>query len=430
MRLMSDEEKFDAIIVGAGPAGSACAYLLAKAGKSVLVIERGTSAGSKNVTGGRLYTYALELVEPGLYAQAPLESKVVREQIMMLGESSGVTIDYVDYGFKEDIPQSYTVLRAPFDEWFAGQAEEQGAMVATGIRVDDLIIQDDRVVGVKAGEDEMYADIVIAADGINSFMAQKAGLCNELTPHMVGIGVKEIIELSADTIQKRFNLAPDEGAARVILGCTAGVQGGGFLYTNKESISLGLVYSPESAAKQNRNIQEIFQEFKMHPAIYPLIEGGTTVEYGAHMVPESGLKGVPPKLYRDGLMVVGDAAGFCINTGTVLRGIDLAIVSGVAAARAIISAENHAEVGPSYVNELEQLKLTPTLKLFAGWPEITSIPRMADAYPQLANDALEFMFTVDGNVAEKMPKAMLGIVKKQVSIGQLIADAWKGVRSI
>jgi len=89
---MGDEDKFDAIIVGAGPAGSACAYLLAKEGKSVLVIERGISAGSKNLTGGRLYTYALELVEPGLHAEAPLERKVVREQIMMLGESSGVTI--------------------------------------------------------------------------------------------------------------------------------------------------------------------------------------------------------------------------------------------------------------------------------------------------------------------------------------------------
>lgn len=427
---MSDEEKFDAIIVGAGPAGSACAYLLAKAGKSVLVIERGTSAGSKNVTGGRLYTYALELVEPGLHAEAPLERKVVREQIMMLGQSSGVTIDYVDYGFKEDVPQSYTVLRAPFDEWFAAQAEEQGAMVAAGIRVDDLIIQDGRVVGVKAGEDEMFGDIVIAADGINSFMAQKAGLCNELTPHMVGIGVKEIIELSAETIEKRFNIAPDEGAARVILGCTEGIQGGGFLYTNKDSVSLGIVYSPESAAKQKKTIQEIFQDFKMHPAIYPLIEGGTTVEYGAHMVPESGLKGVPPKLYREGFMVIGDAAGFCINTGTVLRGIDLAIVSGVAAARAIINAENPAEVGANYVKELEKLQLTATLKLFAGWPEITSIPRMAGAYPQLANEALKFMFTVDGSVPDKMPKAMMGIVKKHVSIGQLIADGWKGVTSI
>ncbi|MBC8015461.1 MAG: FAD-dependent oxidoreductase, partial [Sporomusaceae bacterium] len=114
----------------------------------------------------------------------------------------------------------------------------------------------------------------------------------------------------------------------------------------------------------------------------------------------------------------------------VLRGIDLAIVSGVAAARAIISAQKGAEVGPNYVSQLEKLNLTPTLKLFAGWPDITSIPRMADAYPQLANDALKFMFTVDGNVPDKMPKAMMGIIKRHVSIGQLIADGWKGVTSI
>jgi len=224
---MSEEEKFDAIIVGAGPAGAACAYLLAKEGKNVLMIERGVSAGSKNVTGGRLYTYALELVEPGLHAEAPLQRKVVREQIMMLGEQSAITVDYLDYSFKgKELPQSYTVLRAPFDEWFAGKAEEQGAMVASGIRVDDLIIQDGKVVGVKAGEDEMYADIVIAADGVNSFMAQKAGLREDLTAHEVGVGVKEIIELPAEVIQQRFNLAPDEGAARLVLGCTEGTTGG------------------------------------------------------------------------------------------------------------------------------------------------------------------------------------------------------------
>jgi electron transfer flavoprotein-quinone oxidoreductase len=431
VRPMSDEEKFDAIIVGAGPAGSACAYILAREGKSVLVIERGASAGSKNLTGGRLYTYALELVEPGLHAEAPLERKVVREQIMMLGQNnSAITIDYLDYGFKEEVPQSYTVLRAPFDEWFAGKAEEQGAMVAAGIRVDDLLIKDGKVVGVKAGDDEMYADIVVAADGINSFMAQKAGLRQDLTGHSVGVGVKEIIELPAATIQDRFNVQPDEGSARMILGCTEGIQGGGFLYTNKDSVSLGIVVSPESAAEQKKTVQEIYQDFKMHPAIYSLIGDGNSTEYGAHLVPESGWRSVPQKLYREGFVTVGDAAGFCINTGTILRGIDLAIVSGVAAARAILKAQNAADVGPGYVKELEELKLTPTMKLFAGWPDIVAIPRMAAVYPQLANDAVRFMFTVDGTVPEKMPKAMMRIAKSHVSIKQLLADAWKGVRSV
>ena len=127
---------------------------------------------------------------------------------MMLGEQSAITVDYLDYSFKgKELPESYTVLRAPFDEWFAGKAEEQGAMVASGIRVDDLIIQDGKVVGVKAGEDEMYADIVIAADGVNSFMAQKAGLREDLTAHEVGVGMKEIIELPAESLSiLRFSL--------------------------------------------------------------------------------------------------------------------------------------------------------------------------------------------------------------------------------
>jgi len=161
---MSADEKFDAIVVGAGPAGAACAYVLAREGKNVLMVERGVTAGSKNVTGGRLYTYALEMLEPGLYTRAPLQRKVVREQIMLLGKDNAVTIDYVDYAFGENIPQSYTVLRAPFDEWFAGEAEAKGAMLATGILVDELLEKDGKIVGIRAGEDEMYADIVTFID--------------------------------------------------------------------------------------------------------------------------------------------------------------------------------------------------------------------------------------------------------------------------
>ncbi len=428
---MSEEEKFDAIIVGAGPAGAACAYLLAKEGKSVLVIERGVSAGSKNVTGGRLYTYALELLEPGLHAEAPLQRKVVREQIMMLGEQSGTTIDYVDYTYNSgDVPQSYTVLRAPFDEWLAGKAEEQGAMVAAGIRVDDLIIRDGKVVGVLAGEDEMFADIVIAADGVNSFMAQKAGLRNDITAHDVGVGVKEIIELPPEVIQQRFNLTGDEGAARLVLGCTEGTTGGGFIYTNKDTISIGVIFAPEGAAKRGKKIHEIFQDFKMHPAVYPLIEGGTTVEYGAHLVSERGWKGVPKNLYRDGFVAIGDAAGFVLNTGTIIRGIDLAIVSGIAAARAVLGAKDSAGVGPAYMQELENLKLAPTMKLFAGFPEIIDIPRIPAVYPAMASEIMNYMFKIDGQVPPKMTKGIWDIVKKHVSLGELMADGWKGVRNI
>ncbi len=427
---MSADEKFDAIIIGAGPAGTACAYVLAKAGKSVLLVERGASAGSKNVTGGRLYTYALELVEPGLYQQAPLERKVVREQIMMLGQNSAMTMDYVDYGFGEGVPQSYSVLRAPFDEWFAEQAETQGAMVAPGVVVDELIEADGKIVGIKAGDDEIYATVVIAADGVNSFIAQKAGLREDISAHNVGVGAKEIIELPARVIEDRFNLQAGEGAARVLIGCSGGVLGGGFLYTNKDSISLGVVLNPEDLARQHSKIHEILQALKMHPAIYPLIKDGTTAEYGAHLVPEVGYHAMPKRLYRDGLVLVGDAAGMVVNSGTILRGIDLAIVSGVAAARAILQQEDESNIGPAYVTQLEKLSLLATMKLYANFHELMSNRRMISTYPAMANDMMKTLFTVDGSLPERMDKAMFKVLKKHVTIGQLMADGWKGFKAI
>jgi electron transfer flavoprotein-quinone oxidoreductase len=427
---MSDDEKFDAIIIGAGPAGTACAYVLAKNGKSVLLVERGVSAGSKNVTGGRLYTYALELVEPGLYRHAPLERMVVREQIMMLGDNSATTIDYVNYDFGQHVPQSYSVLRAPFDEWFAAQAEAQGAMLAPGVLVDELIEADGKIIGIKAGEDEIYATVVVAADGVNSFIAQKAGLRRDIDAHTVGVGVKEVIELPANLIEDRFQVTGGEGAARVLIGCSDNVLGGGFLYTNKESISLGLVLNPADLAGQGKQIHEIMQELKLHPAIYPLIKDGTTVEYSAHLVPEVGYHAMPEKLYRDGLLLVGDAAGMVVNTGTIIRGIDLAIVSGVAAAQAILKNENSSNVGPAYRKELETLELLATMKLYAKFHELMSNRRMVSTYPAMANDMLQVLFAVDGRLPERMDKAMLKVLKKHVTFGQLLADGWKGFKAV
>lgn len=430
---MTDTERFDAIVIGAGPAGAACAYTLAKQGMEVLVIERADTPGSKNVTGGRLYSYALELLDEGLSAEAALERKVTHEQIMMLAGDRAISVDYHDPAFNQagQAAHSYTILRARFDEWLAGKAEEMGAMVACGIKVDDLIIENGQVTGVVAGEDQMYARVVVAADGVNSFIAQKAGLISDIPAHSVGVGVKEIIELPARSIQERFNLREDEGAARMILGCTEGIHGGGFLYTNQDSLSLGCVFMPEEVARHGKSVHQIFQDLKMHPAVYPLLEGGETVEYGAHLVSEDGYRGVPKKIYRDGLLVVGDAAGFVINTGTSIRGIDLAILSGIAAARAIISQGDTSAVGPAYMKELQGIHLLPTMKAVDGYKDLLDIPRLYTNYPALANEVMAQLFTVNGQVPRSIKKEIPGLLKKNgLGWWQLIKDGLRGYKSV
>jgi electron transfer flavoprotein-quinone oxidoreductase len=424
------DDKFDAIVVGAGPAGCACAYVLAKEGKNILLVERGDAAGSKNVSGGRLYTYALEMIEPGIYQRAPLQRKIVREQIMLLDKQAATTIDYFDPRFAEKVPQSYSVVRAKLDEWFASEAEAKGATLASGVLVDGLIEENGKIVGIRAAGEEMRSNVVVAADGINSLLGQKAGLFSDVQGHAVGVGVKETIELPDSVISSRFAVKDDEGVARVVIGCTDGISGGAFLYTNKGSISLGIVFNPVQAAKQGRHIQEIFQDYKLHPAILALIEGGTTIEYGAHLVPEIGYRGIPERLHREGMVVIGDAARFGINTGLIIRGMDLAMVSGLAAARAILDAPGTAEVGPLYIDELEDLMLLAEERAFQNFHGIFEIPRVFREVPKLANDAMQFLFTVDGKVPTPMVHGLIDVVKRNVSLGQILADGWKAYRSL
>ena len=422
------EHDFDAIVVGAGPAGCACAYTLARAGRNVLLVERGNSPGAKNVSGGRLYAYALDLIEPGLALRAPLQRRIVREQIMLLADRQATTVDYADFGHPGAPPPSHSVLRASLDEWFAGEAESAGATLACGVKVDGLMEEHGRIVGILAGGDEMRAGVVVAADGVNSMLGQQAGLFPDVRPATVGLGLKETIELPEAVINQRFGVQSGEGAARVAIGCTDGIAGGAFLYTNRESVSLGLVLNPVQAAAKGRPVQDLLQDFKLHPAIAALLEGGTSVEYGAHLVPERGYHGLPVRLHRDGFLVAGDAAQMGINTGLLIRGMDLAMVSGLAAAQAILGAPG-AE-GPLYLRRLEELLLLPGMRAYANSHRLFEAGRVFGAYPALANEVLQFLFTVDGRTPPPTLPRLVRLARSKATFAQMAADAWKGYRSL
>lgn len=348
------EDIFDAIIVGAGLAGSVAALVLAREGAQVLVIERGNSAGAKNVTGGRLYAHSLEHIIPGFADSAPVERLITHEKLAFMTEKSAMTMDYCNGDETSPSQRSYSVLRSKFDAWLMEQAEEAGAQLITGIRVDNLVQRDGKVVGVEADGDVIEAKTVILADGVNSILAEKLGMAKRVKPTDVAVGVKELIELPKSVIEDRFQLQGNQGAACLFAGSpTDGLMGGGFLYTNENTLSLGLVCGLHHLHDAKKSVPQMLEDFKQHPAVAPLIAGGKLVEYSAHVVPEAGIN-MLPELVGDGVLIAGDAAGMCMNLGFTIRGMDLAIAAGEAAAKTVLSAMKSDDFSKQKLAEYRQ----------------------------------------------------------------------------
>jgi electron transfer flavoprotein-quinone oxidoreductase len=337
------EDIFDAIVVGGGLSGLTAAYAMAQAGLEVMLIERGNYCGSKNVSGGRLYAHTLEKLIPDFADTAPVERRITKERFSARSGDGIVTAEYPAAAVAVPSGSSYSVLRATFDRWLADKCEELGVMMVCGILVDDLIVRDGRVCGVVAGEDELEANVVILADGVNSLLAQKAGLKRELRPENTLVGVKEIIALAPGVIEERFGVAAGEGLAWTFDRCAAGGDTcGGFLYTNKSSVSVGITMKIENIESTDGSVPQMLEDFVKSPLLAPLLDGGTLQEYSAHLLP-AGDPGCVPELAGEGVIVVGDAASLCADLGYTIRGMDLAAESGMLAAKTVIEAKESGD---------------------------------------------------------------------------------------
>ena len=425
------DEKSQVVIIGAGLAGSAAAYRLAKAGREVLVIEKGETPGAKNVTGGRLYTYALEALMPGEWSDAPLEREVNREILMMMTADDAFAVDTTFSSIKQ---QSYSVLRAKLDAWLAAKAEEAGAMMIPGSTVTGLIVRDGKVCGVKIDEEEFEADIVISAEGVNALCAERSGLIRTASPKDMAVGFKYVYQLPEQVINDRFNCESGKGVALLAAGdCSKGVSGGAFLYTNKDSISLGVVIDTEGWKASKIPMASFGEEFKQHPAIARYIEGGELIEYSAHLIPEGGMKSLPP-LYSDGFMITGDAAGFVVNRGLTVRGMDYAIMSGIAAAEAADEALTAGDFSKNslkrYQDKLKPLILSDLETMKNTHDYIAHSKLMFTAYPELVTSIMRNLYAVDGAPTKKAVGLVKQAIPKNISYLDLIKDAIKGGTSM
>jgi electron transfer flavoprotein-quinone oxidoreductase len=430
----SAEPDFEVIVIGAGIAGCVAAYQLARQGRSVLLIERGEAPGSKNLSGGVLYTRGIQQVFPGFLDEAPVERRITRNYINFLNADSSVAIDYKDARLADPV-NAVTVLRAKLDPWLAEKCEEAGALIMPGVRVDRVLSDGTRVVGVQAGDDELRSKVVVAADGVNSFIAKEAGLRDKEPQNHLAVGVKSVVSLARETIEARFNLTGDEGAAFAVVGdCTEGVGGGGFLYTNIDSLSVGIVVRLDDLTAKKKVVTDIFDHFLEHRFIAPYLEGGEMLEYGCHLVAEGGLHMIG-EIVTDGMLVVGDAAGLTLNTGLTVRGMDLAAGSAVAAAEAIGAALDAKDVSKAglagYREKLFASYVGQDMKTYARAPSFLEVERMYKQYGELLADVLYGAFNLDTHPRQHMVKvARKSLARSPLKMRQLVRDGIAGARAL
>lgn len=427
---------FDVIVVGAGPAGATAALVLARQGIKVLLIERGEYPGSKNMFGGALFGEVLEELIPEYWKEAPVERYLGRKMISILSEESILSIDINSSEFKEPPYHGFVIQRSLFDRWYAQEAVKAGAVLLTRTTVVDVLREGNQIVGVKVDRHpgEIKAKVVIAADGVVSLLAQKAGLRRDFKVDQFCLGIKEVIQLPPGELEKRFGLNGDEGLSNEYLGSMGdGLHGGGFLYTNKDSISIGVCVYTHSLKEKRATIYEAQEKFKRHPAIAPLLEDGRLIEYSAHLIPEAGVEMIP-QLSCGGMMVTGDAAGFVLNAAVFLEGVNLAMASGKIAAETAINAINKGKYDArelsAYDKALKNSFVLKGLNRFKSARPLLLNERLYEVYPSFIMGTLENWFKANEDGHPKLAKTVLSMLNKDVGIWQLAKDGIQAGRGL
>ncbi|ULJ74344.1 FAD-binding protein [Rhizobium gallicum] len=425
------EEKFDAIVIGAGMAGNAAAYTMASRGMKVLQLERGEYPGSKNVQGAIMYADMLEKIIPDFRDDAPLERHLVEQRFWMMDDTSHIGMQYRSDDFNESRPNRYTVIRAQFDKWFSRKVREAGATLLCETTVTELARDaKGKVIGVRTDRagDVILADVVVLAEGVNGLLGTRAGLRETPKPETVALAVKEMHFLAEEVIDQRFGLKANEGCVIEAAGTISrNMAGLAFLYTNKESISIGIGCLVSEFAATMESPYDLLERFKNHPSVKPLIAGSEVKEYAAHLIPEGGYKAIPP-LFGNGWVVVGDAAQ--LNNAVHREGSNLAMTSGRIAGEAIVQVKNRKKPMIKenlclYKSMLEKSFVIKDLRKYKDMPALlhTNSRNFFTTYPQLLSQAAQNFMRVDSTPKiDKERATTAAFIKARSRLG-LVSDA-------
>jgi len=428
---------YDVVVVGAGPAGSAAALVLARAGRRVALLERGPFPGSKNMYGGVVYGRILDTLIPEWWEEVPVQRWITRRSTMILTPTQSLNVDFRNAAWGAPPYNGCTTLRPDFDAWLAGTAEAAGAELITSTTATGLLRDaHGRIAGVRTDrpDGDLRARVVIACDGVNSFLAKEAGLYPNHDPANYTLGAKEVLALPRQEIDQRFGVAGDHGADIEIIGATGDVPGGGFIYTNADTIAIGVVLHLPALARSGQRPEQFIADLKAHPSVAPLVAGAELKEYSAHLIPEGGYDAMP-EVVTDGMLVAGDAAGLCLAAGIWLEGVNFAIGSGKAAAEAAVDAlasgDTSARGLAGYRKRLEADFVLRDHKKLRRAPHFVLSERVQRTYPQIACDLVGELFTV----RDPAPKAgglrtFRGALKgHNLRLRDTARDAWTAFRT-
>jgi len=345
----------DVVIVGGGPAGMACALRLAQlidehnsknpdtqiSKENIYVLEKAREVGQHCLSGALLDPRSMRELLPGFEKEAPIDAEVVKEAVYYLTEKRKIKFPITPPPLRDH--GNYVISINRFVKWLGQKVEEAGITIFTGFAGSELLIEDERVAGVRTddkGVDRMNqpkgnfepgydlrAKVVILAEGTRGSLTKQLvarfNLDKDRNPQTYGVGVKELWEVPSGRIK------PGEVIYTMGWPLTMREYGGSWVYGAKDNIvSLGFVTGLDYEDPRT-DPHHVMQAWKQHPFIASLLEGGKMIRYGAKSLPYGGWWSVPP-VAGDGWMIVGDSAGF-LNSQR-LKGIHLAIKSGMLAA--------------------------------------------------------------------------------------------------